>query len=517
MLARPCKIGKAKGDCMDRLVLHYQFSIGVGIAISAALVLLALKPRDRGAIRNLLVLLGIFVLVQLIAIALRNSISPTAERLLSGIASFGVGAVIIRLGGNFLFQVILPRLRMLLPRIAEDLFVTALLAAWCIWWLHRAGLDLSSLLATSAVITAVLAFSMQDTLGNILGGVVLQMDDSVRVGDWVTIENVSGQVVDVRWRHTAIETRNRETVIVPNGWLVKNRFTLIGSRSDAKLRWRRWVWFNLDISAAPGSVCQVLEESVRDADSPHIAQDPPPSAVLMEVGNGYGRYALRYWLTEARPDDPTDSLVRMHALAALSRNRMRLAVVQEERIVIKDNEARHEAIRAVEIGKRRKALEQVDLFGTFSTAELDTLAENMTTAPFVRGSKITRQGRIAHWLYLIVSGEAEVWVEDGGVRKFVATLHPGSVFGEMGMMTGEPRRATVMAKTDVECFRLGKAGFESVLRARPDIANEISSVIVARRTQLESALEAAHAGASAVPASEAIGSRIRGFFGLDAA
>ena len=516
MLARPCEIGKAKGVGMRLELFHYQFSIGVGMAIAMALVLLALKPRNRAAIRNLLVLLSIFVLVQLIVIALRQGISTTGYRVMSGIAAVGVGAVIIRLGGNFLFQVILPRLRMPLPRIAEDLFVTALFVAWCLFWLHRAGLDLSSLLATSAVITAVLAFSMQDTLGNILGGVVLQMDDSVRVGDWITIENVSGQVVDVRWRHTAIETRNRETVIVPNGWLVKNRFTLIGSRTDPKLRWRRWVWFNLDIGASPGAVCQVLEESVRDADSEHIAQDPPPSAVLMEVGNGYGRYALRYWLTEARPDDPTDSLVRMHALAALSRHRMRLAVVQEERIVIKDNEARHVALRAVEIDKRRKALEQVDLFGTFSAAELDTLAENMTTAPFLKGSTITRQGRVAHWLYLIVSGEAEVWAEDGGVRKFVASLHPGSVFGEMGMMTGEPRRATVTAKTDVECFRMGKAGFESVLRARPDIANEISTVIVARRGQLESALEAAHAGANAVPASDAIGARIRGFFGLNA-
>lgn len=91
--------------------------------------------------------------------------------------------------------------------------------------LRTAGVDLTSSFTTSAVITAVIAFSMQDTLGNILGGIVLQLDDSVGVGDWVRVDEVSGRIVDIRWRHTAIETRNRETVIVPNSWLMKNRFT----------------------------------------------------------------------------------------------------------------------------------------------------------------------------------------------------------------------------------------------------------------------------------------------------
>ena len=502
---------------MNLDLLQYRFAIFAVFAVVIALLLLALKPRDRAAIRNLLLLIGFCVLLKSFSSAFDAWLPRGSVKLLNGIAIVGLGAVSIRLGGNLLFQVILPRLGMRLPRIAEDIFVTALIAAWGLLWLHGAGLDLTGLLATSAVITAVLAFSLQDTLGNILGGVVLQLDDSVRVGDWITIENVSGQVVDVRWRHTAIETRNRETVIVPNGWLVKNRFTVIGSRSDSKLRWRRWVWFNIDISALPSRVCQVLEESVRDADSPHIAKDPPPNAVLMDVANGFARYALRYWLTEARPDDPTDSLVRMHALAALARNHMPLAITQEERLITKDNEARQATMRKDEVAKRRQALGQVDLFATFASGELDTLAENMTTAPFVKGSTITRQGRVAHWLYLIVSGEADVWAEDASSRRFVATLNAGSVFGEMGMMTGEPRRATVTAKTDVECFRLGKAGFESVLRARPDIATEISEVIVARRGQLESAREAANADTNALPRDEDIRAKIRGFFGLDGA
>ena len=99
------------------------------------------------------------------------------------------------------------------------------MVGWGLVWLRLAGVDLASLITTSAVITGVVAFSMQETLGNILGGVVLQLDQSIRVGDWVKVDETSGRVVEIRWRYTAVETRNRETVVIPNGWLMKNRFT----------------------------------------------------------------------------------------------------------------------------------------------------------------------------------------------------------------------------------------------------------------------------------------------------
>lgn len=499
---------------MDFSLPHVAFFATSAGALLLGIVLLALKPPDRAGIRSMLVMLLVFVLVRVLAIAVAGG-SARAASAFNGIAAIGVGAVIIRLAGMLLFRVALPALKINLARIVEDLFVSALFAAGLLFWLHVSGVELKNLLATSAVITAVLAFSMQDTLGNVLGGVVLQLDDSVRVGDWVKIDDVSGQVVDVRWRHTAVETRNRETVIIPNGWLVKNRFTIIGSRRDAKLKWRRWVWFNLELNVAPGRVCQVLEDAVKDCEAPNILQDPPPSAVLMDVHDGFGRYALRFWISEARPDDPSDSQVRMLALAALARNGIGLALIQEERLVAKENEARRNAERVERIERGKAALSEVDLFRGLSPEELLSLAEKLTPAPFVRGSIITRQGRVAHYLYVIVSGEADVWAEEAGKRTHIATLKPGQVFGEMGLMTGEPRGATVTAKSEVECYRLGKAGFQSVLRARPEIAGEISRVIAERQTGLNSARAAASADAAAAPQHDAIRSRIRSFFGLD--
>ena len=139
---------------------------------------------------------------------------------------------------------------------------------------------------------------------------------------------------------------------------------------------------------------------------------------------------------------------------------------------------------------RLKALRGVGIFASFSEAELRALAERLVYAPFARGDVITRQGMVAHWLYILVAGEAEVWLEQQGGRRLLTTLPAGNVFGEMGMLTGEPRRATVTAKSDVECYRLDKAGFEEVIRSRPAIVEEMAAILTERNMQLATAQEA---------------------------
>jgi CRP-like cAMP-binding protein len=352
-------------------------------------------------------------------------------------------------------------------------------------------------------------------LGNLLGGVVLQLDRSIQVGDWVKVDDVSGRVVEIGWRHTAIETRNRETVVVPNGWLVKNRFTVIGSRADAKPLWRRWVHFDVALDAPPLAVCEVLARGVNDARIAHVAADPAASAVLLKVGDGFGHFGLRYFLDDPLPDDVTDTLVRAHALAALAREGLSLAVTREERLLIKDNEAHRGAALERELVRRRDALARVDLFSALSADERAALAQHLTHAPFVAGDVITRQGAVAHWLYLILSGEADVWVEAGVERTFIRTLGAGQLFGEMGLMTGQPRAATVTARTDVECYRVDKTGFERILRSRPDIAAAMASILAEREQERAERVQSAATTARRPAADSDILASIRGFFGLD--
>ena len=127
----------------------------------------------------------------------------------------------------------------------------------------------------------------------------------------------------------------------------------------------------------------------------------------------------------------------------------------------------------------------MELFSTLSEDERAHLAKTLTYTPFVKGDIITRQGAVAHWLYVLISGEVDIWYEVTKTeRKFLTTLPAGRVFGEMGLMTGEPRRATVIAKTDVECYRIDKDSFEQIIHSRPELAVEFAHILSERNMQL---------------------------------
>ena len=129
-----------------------------------------------------------------------------------------------------------------------------IVAAWFAWgmlWLREFGLDFTEIVATSAVLTAIAAFAMQDTLGNVIDGIALQSDQFVKLDDWIRLDDVEGRVVDIRWRSIKLETRNWETVVIPNGLLMRSQFKILGRRIGEPLQWRRWIWFQVDYAQDP--------------------------------------------------------------------------------------------------------------------------------------------------------------------------------------------------------------------------------------------------------------------------
>jgi small-conductance mechanosensitive channel/CRP-like cAMP-binding protein len=444
---------------------------------------------DRKSVTNTMIFFAACQAVALLS-GLVHAMSYTfVAALFHEAAVIGSGIAIIRLCGLMAFRIVLPSVRLQPPRITEDIFVIIAYIAWCLVRLRYAGLDLGSIVATSAMITAVVAFSMQDTLGNILGGLALQLDNSIEIGDWIKVDDMVGRVVDIRWRSTLVETRNWETVVFPNSQLMKNKFLVLGRRSGHPVQWRRCVWFNVGLNTTPRQVTRAVEETILQADISNVAKSPAPGCVLMEIDKGVARYALRYWLTDMALDDPTDAAVRWHVYTSLERAGISLAVEMQNVHYVKENEKYEGAIHQREAQQRLKTLKNVELFANMTDDELIALAERLKYAQFAKGNIISRQGAVAHWLYIIINGEAEVYLEaPGGERRTVNVLGRGSFFGEMGMMTGAPRSASVIATTDVECYRLDKEAFAGIMQARPGLADEITHILVERRAQLDSVL-----------------------------
>ncbi|MBA4177380.1 MAG: mechanosensitive ion channel protein MscS [Leptothrix sp. (in: Bacteria)] len=451
-------------------------------AVALALLLWRGLASGRATLRHSLLLFGLCLLLDVLAAVFGLRGEPKIAAGLHQAALLGSGVALIRLAGLALFRVLLPALHAQPPRILEDIVVIGGYLLWGMVRLSYAGVELSSLVATSAVITAVVAFAMQDTLGNMLGGLALQLDDSLAIGDWIKVDELSGRVVEIQWRFTAIVTRNGEKVVIPNAQLMKGKFMVVGNQAEGGAGWRRWLWFNIEYAASPARVMAAVAEGTAEAEIDNVARTPAPSCVAMAFEPGSVRYALRYWLIDPRDDDATDSAVRCHLLATVQRNGWRIAMPDQSVHVVPDDQAHRDAVRQRELGRRLRALAGVGLFASLDEAERRKIAERLSFAPFARGDVMTRQGATAHWLYILVAGEAEVWWQaPSGERRLVSRLPPGSIFGEMGLMTGAPRAATVVAASDVECYRLDKASFEDIVRDRQAIAESISQILAQRQ------------------------------------
>ena len=490
------------------------------VFVVVAFILLFSKPEDRMRIRTALVLFALSVVAFLIAAALLSyGVPPTslafkwtrwAARLFQWFALINVAAV-------FVFELLLEPLRVKPPRIMRDLLLAFAYIVVAITILSR-DTDLTGIIATSAVLTAVIGLSFQDTLGNMMGGMALQLERTISVGDWIRIDNQEGMVKEIRWRHTAIETRNWDTIVVPNSAMMKSHVTVLGRRSGQPRQHRQWVYFNVDFRYSPAEVIDLVETALSAEPIANVATTPRANCVLMDFKESFCSYAVRYWLTDLALDDPTNSVVRTRIYFALKRANIPLSIPAHALFVTEEEQQRQLRKHTEEIESRANALKSVEIFQALTDAERRSLAARLRIAPFVRGEAMTRQGAEAHWLYLITKGDAEVRVSvDGNLSEHVATLNAGDFFGEMGMMTGEPRSATVVALSDVECYRVDKDAFHDILRSRPEIAEDISQVLARRRVELDAAREGLNEEAKRARMSQHQGAllqRIRSFFAL---
>jgi small-conductance mechanosensitive channel/CRP-like cAMP-binding protein len=444
---------------------------------------------------------------------LRPAVSGTRVDLLVELVIVGWGVLFIRIVLVAVFRVMLPGLGVSLPRILHEIVFVLVCLAWVLVRLHSAGLELGGIVTTSAAITAIIAFSMQETLGNILGGLALQLDKSIHIGDWVVVDGVRGKVVEVHWRHTALLTPNGELVVLPNSVLMKSKVMVITTAEYPIAR--RTITFSTPDTVAPQQVIVEVEKALRGAALEHVSAIPAPDCVVAEFEGGTIQFAVRYWLQDQLHDAKADSDVRQHVYSALRRTEVALARPYLDVRVERGADDADAAAQSLE--QRLQVLAALPLFAGLREPELASVAASLRVTPFIKGEVMTRQGAVAHWLYVLVKGAADVWFEsESGERLFVAALEPGAVFGEMGMMTGAPRSATVVASSDAECYRIDKASFESILAARPALAEELARIISERQRILDAARTTAGTVANPDTDSDKLLMKIRRFFHLPA-
>jgi small-conductance mechanosensitive channel/CRP-like cAMP-binding protein len=484
------------------------------VALALVLIALAVRSPARQAMLAMLIVTAVGVLglwsYERFGASIRSATGSLLAREAGlAIVTFGVLQIFIL----FLFQTLLARRR--IPRILNDFVFALSLIGYAIYRLNAVGVNLASLITTSALVTGALAFSAQETLGNLWGGIALQLEKTCRIGDWVRIDSITGQVVGIRWRYMAIATILNETIVIPNSMVMKNRITVVARRGDERTTWLRQVPFAVEFDHPPARVIAQVERELAHASIPFVAPRPAPIVACTEFQDSGIEYAVAYHLTEPAEYWITDSRVRAHVYAALLRQSFKISYPR--RIVeVRHDERPRTAQR--EAAGRADTLAAMDLFASLTDDERASLASELTTSPYVAGDRIFEAGEAADSLYVLAEGKVEIVRERprGGPVK-LASLEAPAYFGEMGLLLGQPRIATVVASDDVLCYRLDKRGFDAILQARPELAGVLARVLADRQAENDATLQALDAQARAevtVSRTQDLMRRIQSFFGL---
>jgi small-conductance mechanosensitive channel len=399
------------------------------------------------------------------------------------------------------------------PRLLIDLFnlVVLLGVAFVLLRFVFGVVDLSGLLFTSTVLSAVIGLALQDTLGNIITGLALQLERPFTVGDWVKVNDLEGEIIQMSWRTVTLRTRDDNNIFLPNGNVAKD-YIVNYSRPTPLQRMHALV--GVAYAHPPALVKPVLAEAMRGA--PGVSAEPPPQVVIKEYGDFAVQYDLLYWITDFANALTIHDEVMTRVWYALRRAHFAIPFPARDvtvRMLSDDHEDRAQAQQQRAVFA---TLRPLSIFAPLNDAQVEQLAGTVTRQRYTTGEYLVRQGEAGDSLFVIAAGQVRIerLLEDGQVIH-LDTLNHDEFFGEMSLLTGEPRSASVIAQTDTEVMVVSKAGLSPVIGADGRIAEAFSLALMKRTRRVEEAV-AKTGPLNKKPDGQAgdILARIRRFFGV---
>lgn len=460
---------------------------GVGAIVALVLLLAArllLPAEERRLTRLSLFFLVLFGLAW--AGALLATPESAAERLLRLCELFMLLASIGNSGFLIVIRAVLAkRLAFPLPRIVQDIILVGVYLAVALITLRAAGVEPGSLLATSALLTAVLGLSLQDTLGNMFAGLAIQAERPFEVGDWIQYDagqELVGEVTEINWRATRILTLDRFVITVPNGSLAKSPIRNF-SRPERLTRRSTTVFAPYDVS--PDLVQQALVQAAQEA--PGVLAVPPVTVVNRGFSDRGVEYTIRFFIEEFRDRDIIGSKVNDRVWYALARMKVPIPVPRRRIDIVQLSDDHQIRVAEQEAERRLTALEQVDFLQALPHELLVELAQRAETRIYASGEYIIHQGEAGDEMFIIDTGEVGVVLERKANAQNVAALGHGQCFGEMSVMTGEPRKASIRAMTETRVLVVGKQDFKAILERNDGVLEDISEILADRHQQLDEA------------------------------
>lgn len=368
------------------------------------------------------------------------------------------------------------------------------------------GVELTGMIATSAVLTVVIGLALQDTLGNLFSGLALHLEKTVQVGDIVRSGEIFGTVEQMSWRAMKLRTMEGNFLLIPNSVASRERLEVF-PRPGRPIA--RTLHVGLEYDVPPARAREALEAAGRDV--PGIATYPEPTAYLKSFQDFAIDYELRYWLEDYSKFLDLDSQIRERVWYRLDRENIRIAFPlirqwQWSAGPLKPTDRR---------GAIETAISSVDLFALLSDEARSRVADGARERRFAAGETIVREGDRGSSMFIVEAGRLGVSAHGTvGESQKLAVLEAGTAFGEISLLTGDARTATVRALTEATLLEIDKSTIAPILRENPSIVGMLELTMKERRKKATDALEAARGETDRTEDRSPLRQRIARFFGI---
>ncbi len=379
-------------------------------------------------------------------------------------------------------QTVIPKF--LRELVALVIFLIALLLVLSIG--YNAERELRGLLAGSGVAAIILAFATQNLLGGVIAGMSLQISRPYKVGDWLHVDSRFAEVMEINWRSTRLRTNDAIYLDIPNNEIV--RHTIVNLHYPQQLHAMRIV-VGVEYGCPPNKVKDALMHATLQAE--WVQHEPPPKVFLIDFGDFAISYEIKFWMLNHQDYNNVCDAIRTNIWYEFKRQNITIPFPIRTLEIPRRKQAQpHE----VEESRARTILESEPLFDCLAPEQIDELIEGSRTQRFGRGERVIEQGAAGSSMFVLLHGTASVSVSQNGAMVRVASLRMGESFGEMSLLTGEKRTATVRAEEDCEVLEISHGAMSTVLHETPDCATKLSDLLAARRIETESLLQDARSG-----------------------
>ncbi len=351
--------------------------------------------------------------------------------------------------------------------------------------LQSIGFNLGSLVVLAGGLGVGIGFGIQDLTTNFVSGLTLLLDRPVKVGDYVELDGLSGTVKAISIRSTIIKTLDNSSVIVPNSDMIDNK---VVNWSYESLSCCLRIPVRVPDDSDPLAVTEALLNAAYMESA--VLSHPNPKVLFVEFGENCFKFELLVWIDRPNEREVIKSSLNFEIEynfrqqgISLSRTETYLLLQNTDNNQEKNNQESPDfALSTQKQFSLSNLLRQIKYFGNFSDPELRQLIENGYRQRLRTSEVLFRENDPGDAFYIILSGAVEVYVEK--INKHLTNLQAGKFFGEISLMLGIPRTASIRAIEETVLFVINQNGFQKLLRDNPELYEQIVEELAKNQEEL---------------------------------